>query len=197
MSVCLTGKAFLLGAQPPTAQTLELWDAATGHSDVTQVENTVLQWLHLIPLLFESTEQMDMSPLTLELLEVRHVTVTGTSPVASCFGFRLGACMHLHGPPRPLSPGPCNSQASYQFLKSISAVFCQASEGQGEALGTVLATYASYTFFGDDERCLVLECLAALGRAAASVPTICFAACFPQQTGSQPHSQAKDHHRAT
>ena len=68
---CLcAGPAFLLGAQPPSAQALELWDTVAGHADVTQVENTIMQWLELVPQLFAEAETLDMSLLILDLLEV-------------------------------------------------------------------------------------------------------------------------------
>lgn len=70
LDALLAGTAFLLGAQPPQAQTLELWDAVAGHADVTEVENAVMQWLEFIPLVFAEQDTADMSLLTLDLLEV-------------------------------------------------------------------------------------------------------------------------------
>lgn len=71
-SACaFAGQAFLLGAQPPQAQTLELWEAVAGHADVTEVENAVVQWLEFLPFVFAENETTDMSLLTLDLLEVQ------------------------------------------------------------------------------------------------------------------------------
>ena len=62
--------AFLLGAQPPPAHTLELWAAAAGHTSATQVEFAVVQWLECLPLILADSETIDLSLLTLDLLEV-------------------------------------------------------------------------------------------------------------------------------
>ena len=71
-SVLGPGEAYLLGTQPPSAPALELLDAEVG-----PIEAVVLEWLHMVPLLFCSSpavgegELGSGSPfLAQELLEV-------------------------------------------------------------------------------------------------------------------------------
>ena len=61
----------------------------------------------------------------------------------------------------------------------------QPPDGFELALITALASYVNYPIFGDEERTSVIQCLAALARAAAGVPSICFAACLPQLGGEE------------
>lgn len=64
------GLGYLLGAQPPSARTLELWDAASALADAGAIEATVMNWLLFLPLLFSSDGEVDMSMLILDILEV-------------------------------------------------------------------------------------------------------------------------------
>jgi len=52
LTVIGPAEAYLLGAQPPLAPALELLDAASGQVEVGPTEAAVLEWLHLVPLLF-------------------------------------------------------------------------------------------------------------------------------------------------
>ena len=81
------GEAYLLGAQPPSAPALELLDAASGQAEVGPIEAVVLEWLHLVPLLFCSSSPIGEgdpcggSPfLAQELLEVCPIPPSPTTP---------------------------------------------------------------------------------------------------------------------
>ena len=88
----------------------------------------------------------------------------------------------------PFQELACSAQAHCPFVlvtPELLLRLLQPPDGFELALTTVLASYINYPIFGDEERCLVIKCLAAMARAAANVPTICFAACLPQFGGEE------------